>query len=53
MGMKLPADGKNVRYTGLQSRVNGNETHINPLTALKPGAPPAGVHMPSEGQMPH
>src|SRR5207247_5921300 len=53
MGIKLPADGKNVRYTGLQSRVNGNETHINPLAALKPGAPPAGVHMPSEGQMPH
>jgi hypothetical protein len=53
MGIKLPADGKNVRYTGLQSRVNGNETHINPLDALKPGAPPAGVHMPPEGQMPH
>src|SRR2546426_191832 len=53
MGINLPSDGKNVRYTGLQSRVNGNETHINPLVALKPGAPPAGVHMPSEGQMPH
>src|SRR5207245_512542 len=53
MGINLPTDGKNVRYTGLQSRVNGNETHIDPLVALKPGAPPAGVHMPSEGQMPH
>src|SRR3989454_2244470 len=52
MNISLPTDGKNVRYTGLQSRVNGNETHINP-TAFMPGPPPAGVHLPPEGQMPH
>src|SRR2546425_868622 len=53
MGINLPSDGKNVRYTGLQSRVNGNETHIDPPVAVKPGGPPAGGHMPPEGQMPH
>lgn len=52
MGIKLPSDGKTVRYTGIQSRVNGNETRANPL-ALMPGPPPAGAHMPPEGQMPH
>ncbi|TLY37138.1 MAG: 2-oxoglutarate:ferredoxin oxidoreductase [Nitrospirae bacterium] len=52
MGIALPADGRNVRYTGLQSRVNGNETHTNPFS-FKPGPPPAGVQMVPEGQMPH
>jgi len=52
MKISLPADGKNVRYTGLQSRVNGNETHVNPFT-FKPGAPPPGAAMVPEGQMPH
>jgi hypothetical protein len=53
LGIKLPQDGKTVRYTGLQSRVNDNQTHVNPLEFSPPGAPPAGVHMPPEGQMPH
>lgn len=53
MGIPLPPEGKTVRFTGLQSRVNGNETHVNPL-AFTPGPPPAGAHMmPAEGQMPH
>ena len=52
MGISLPKDGRTVRYTGLQSRVNGNETHVSPLE-FKPGAPPAGAQMPPEGQMPH
>jgi hypothetical protein len=52
LGIKLPKDGKTVRYTGLQSRVNDGQTHVNPLE-FRPGAPPAGVDMPPEGQMPH
>jgi hypothetical protein len=52
LGIPLPSDGRTVRYTGLQSRVNGNETHVNPM-AFTPGPPPPGAHMPSEGQMPH
>src|SRR5437867_12962649 len=52
MGIALPKDGRTVRYTGLQSRVNGNETHVSPLE-FKPWVPPAGVNMPPEGQMPH
>ena len=52
LGIALPKDGKTVRYTGLQSRVNGNVTHASPLE-FKLGAAPAGVHMPPEGQMPH
>jgi hypothetical protein len=52
LGIALPSEGKTVRYTGLQSRVNGNVTHASPLE-FRPGAPPAGVHMPPEGQMPH
>jgi len=31
MGIKLPEDGNNVRFTGLQSRVHGGKTHTNPL----------------------
>jgi hypothetical protein len=31
MGIKLPENGNNVRFTGLQSRVHGGITHTNPL----------------------
>jgi hypothetical protein len=31
MGLKLPANGENVRFTGLQSKVHGGKTHTNPL----------------------
>jgi hypothetical protein len=31
MGIKLPENGNNVRFTGLQSRVHGGKTHTNPL----------------------
>jgi hypothetical protein len=31
MGIKLPENSNNVRYTGLQSRVHGGQTHTNPL----------------------
>jgi hypothetical protein len=53
MKIKLPADGRTVRYTGLQSRVNGDETHVNPLLFKLASPPPAGVRMPPEGQKPH
>jgi hypothetical protein len=32
MGIKLPDNGENVRFTGTQSRVHGGKTHTNPLT---------------------
>jgi len=53
MKIPLPADGKTVRYTGLQSRVNGGETHANPLAFKMAAPPPTGVRMPPEGQKPH
>jgi hypothetical protein len=31
MGIKLPDNGENVRFTGLQSRVHNGKTHTNPL----------------------
>ncbi len=31
MGIKLPDNGENVRFTGLQSKVHGGKTHTNPL----------------------
>lgn len=31
MGIKLPEDGENVRFTGLQSNVHGGKSHTNPL----------------------
>jgi len=31
MGIKLPENGNNVRFTGLQSRVHDGKTHTNPL----------------------
>jgi hypothetical protein len=39
MGIKLPENGENVRFTGTQSRVHGGKTHTNPLTF----APSAGL----------
>jgi hypothetical protein len=53
MKISLPADGRTVRYTGLQSRVNGGETHVNPLSFKLASPPPVGVRMPPEGQKPH
>jgi hypothetical protein len=32
MGIKLPENGENVRFTGTQSRVHSGKTHTNPLT---------------------
>jgi hypothetical protein len=32
MGIKLPENGENVRFTGTQSKVHGGKTHTNPLT---------------------
>jgi hypothetical protein len=32
MGIKLPDNGENVRFTGTQSRVHGGKTHTSPLT---------------------
>lgn len=37
MGLKLPTDGANVRFTGTQSKVHGGKTHANPLEVM-PGA---------------
>ena len=31
MGLKLPKDGANVRFTGLQSGVHDGKSHTNPL----------------------
>jgi hypothetical protein len=31
MGIKLPENGENVRFTGTQSRVHGGKTHTSPL----------------------
>ncbi len=31
MGIKLPENGQNVRFTGLQSRVHDGKSHTNPL----------------------
>ena len=38
MGIKLPDNGENVRFTGTQSKVHGGKTHTNPMTfAPSPG----------------
>src|SRR5438093_1581704 len=34
MGIKLPANGDNVRFTGTQSKVHGGKTHTNPLAFM-------------------
>ena len=31
MGITVPENGENVRFTGLQSQVHGGKTHTNPL----------------------
>jgi hypothetical protein len=31
MGLKLPDNGENVRFTGTQSKVYGGKSHTNPL----------------------
>ncbi len=57
MGIKLPENGENVRFTGLQSRVHDGKTHTNPLdfTIETPGDGNAAAfghkaeHMQSEG----
>ncbi len=38
MGLKLPANGENVRFTGTQSKVHGGKTHTNPLTFAPSGS---------------
>jgi len=38
MGIKLPENGENVRFTGTQSKVHGGKSHTNPMTfAPSPG----------------
>jgi hypothetical protein len=39
MGIKLPENGENVRFTGTQSKVHGGKTHTNPIDF----APTAGL----------
>ena len=34
LGMKVPENGENVRFTGLQSKVHDGKTHTNPLSFL-------------------
>ena len=34
LGIKLPENGENVRFTGTQSKVHGGKTHTNPLTFM-------------------
>jgi len=43
MGIKLPENGENVRFTGTQSRVHGGKTHTNPLTFAPAAAGLAGA----------
>jgi hypothetical protein len=41
MGIKLPENGENVRFTGTQSKVHDGKTHTNPMTFM-PSAASAG-----------
>ena len=43
MGIKLPDNGENVRFTGLQSRVHGGKTHTNPMELLPTSDSAAGA----------
>ena len=43
MGIKLPENGENVRFTGTQSKVHGGKTHTNPLTFMPSAAGVAGA----------
>ncbi len=38
MGIKLPENGENVRFTGTQSKVHGGKTHTNPLAFMPSSA---------------
>ena len=42
LGIKLPENKENVRFTGLQSRVHGGLTHTNPLDLGLSGDPTSG-----------
>jgi hypothetical protein len=43
MGIKLPDNGENVRFTGTQSKVYGGKTHTNPLEFMPSTADDAGA----------
>jgi hypothetical protein len=43
MGLKLPENGENVRFTGTQSKVHGGKTHTNPLEFIPTTADLAGA----------
>ena len=53
MGIKLPENGENVRFTGTQSKVHGGKTHTNPydLYALTAGVGGAAAFGHSAEQM--
>lgn len=38
MGIKLPDNGENVKFTGTQSKVHEGKTHTNPLTFMPGGS---------------
>ena len=42
MGIKLPDNGENVRFTGTQSKVYGGKTHTNPLEFMPSATGAAG-----------
>jgi hypothetical protein len=43
LGIKVPENGENVRFTGTQTRVHGGKTHTNPLTFAPVAAGVAGA----------
>lgn len=43
LGLALPENGENVRFTGTQSRVHGGKTHTNPLEFMVLSADLAGA----------
>ena len=43
MGLKLPDNGENVRFTGTQSKVHGGKTHTNPLVFMPTPGSTAGA----------
>jgi hypothetical protein len=53
MGLKLPDNGENVRFTGTQSKVHDGKTHTNPLTFMAAGSPVGAAvfgHQPEQMQ---
>jgi hypothetical protein len=54
MGIKLPENGENVRFTGTQSKVHGGKTHTNPLAFMPAAGSVAGAaafgHQPEQMQ---